>query len=75
MSSSNSTVSLTLQIRGQQAGQEIKKISDQQITATKQINQQWTQIGSAQAKFVSVAKVGVQTTMQTARVREVVPLV
>ncbi|ENX33942.1 hypothetical protein F889_02606 [Acinetobacter colistiniresistens] len=70
MSSSNSTVSLTLQIRGQQAGQEIKKISDQQITATKQINQQWTQIGSAQAKFVSVAKVGVQTTMQTARVSD-----
>ncbi len=67
MSNSNSTVSLTLQIKGQQAGQELKKISDQQITATKQINQQWTQIGTAQAKFVTTAKAGTQATVQTAR--------
>ncbi|WHP04771.1 phage tail tape measure protein [Acinetobacter corruptisaponis] len=67
MSNSNSTVSLTLQIKGQQAGQEMKKIADQQITATKQINQQWTQIGSAQAKFVTTAKAGTQATVQTAR--------
>ncbi|MDA0698148.1 MAG: phage tail tape measure protein [Proteobacteria bacterium] len=67
MSNSNSTVSLTLQIKGQQAGQEMKKISDQQISATKQINQQWTQIGSAQAKFVATAKTGTQATVQTAR--------
>ena len=67
MSNSNPTVSLTLQIKGQQAGQEMKKISDQQISATKQINQQWTQIGSAQAKFVATAKTGTQATVQTAR--------
>lgn len=67
MSNSNPTVSLTLQIKGQQAGQELKKISDQQITATKQINQQWTQIGTAQAKFVTTAKAGTQATIQTAR--------
>lgn len=67
MSGRNSTVSLTLQIRGQQAGQEIKRITDQQITATKQINQQWVQISSAQAKFATTAKAGTQATVQTAR--------
>lgn len=56
MSNGNSTVSLTLQIKGQQAGQEMKKFSDQQIAATKQINQQWTQIGNAQATSVSNSK-------------------
>jgi len=56
MSNSNSTVSLTLQIKGQQAGQEMKKFSDQQIAATKQINQQWAQIGNAQATSVSNSK-------------------
>ncbi|QHH96686.1 phage tail tape measure protein [Acinetobacter dispersus] len=56
MSNNNSTVSLTLQIKGQQAGQEMKKFSDQQIAATKQINQQWTQIGNAQATSVSNSK-------------------
>ncbi|MDA0697940.1 MAG: hypothetical protein O2793_16265 [Proteobacteria bacterium] len=56
MSNGNSTVSLTLQIKGQQAGQEMKKISDQQIAATKQINQQWTQISNAQATSVSNTK-------------------
>lgn len=67
MSGRNSTVSLTLQVRGQQAGQEIKKITDQQISATKQINQQWVQIGSAQAKFTTTARAGTQATVQTAR--------
>lgn len=67
MSGKNTTVSLTLQLKGQQAGQELKKISDQQVQSTTKINQQWTQIGSAQAKFVQTAKAGTQATVNTAR--------
>ncbi|MBN6515561.1 hypothetical protein [Acinetobacter pittii] len=67
MSGSNSTVSLTLQIKGQQAAQEMKRISDQQVQATTKINAQWTQIGSAQAKFVNTAKAGTRETINTAR--------
>lgn len=66
MSNRNTTVSLTLQIKGN-AGQEMKKVADQQIQATTKINQQWTQIGSAQAKFVQTAKAGTQATVNTAR--------
>jgi len=66
MSAKNTTVSLTLQIRGN-AGQELKKISDQQVQASTKINQQWVQIGSAQANFVNTAKAGVQATLSTAR--------
>ena len=69
MSGKNTTVSLTLQIKGN-AGQEMKKISDQQIQATTKINQQWTQIGSANAKFVQTAKAGTQATVNTARAGE-----
>lgn len=69
MSWKNTTVSLTLQIKGN-AGQEMKKISDQQIQATTKINQQWTQIGSANAKFVQTAKAGTQATVNTARAGE-----
>ena len=65
--SKNTTVSLTLQIKGQQASQEMKRISDQQVTATTKINQQWTQIGNAQAKFVNTAKAGTRETINTAR--------
>lgn len=65
--SKNTTVSLTLQIKGQQASQEMKRISDQQVTATTRINQQWTQIGNAQAKFVNTAKAGTRETINTAR--------
>ncbi len=67
MSGSNSTVSLTLQIKGQQAAQEMKRISDQQVQATTKINTQWTQIGSAQAKFVNTARAGTRETLNTAR--------
>ncbi len=67
MSGSNSTVSLTLQIKGQQAAQEMKRISDQQVQATTKINTQWTQIGSAQAKFVNTARAGTREAMNTAR--------
>lgn len=67
MSGSNSTVSLTLQIKGQQAAQEMKRLSDQQIQATTKINTQWTQVASAQAKFVNTAKVGTRETLNTAR--------
>lgn len=66
MSSRNTTVSLTLQIKGN-AGQEMKRISDQQVTATTKINTQWTQISSAQAKFVNTARAGAQATQNTAR--------
>ncbi|AOP63328.1 phage tail tape measure protein [Acinetobacter baumannii] len=65
--SGNSTVSLTLQIKGQQAAQEIKRISDQQVQATTKINTQWIQIGSAQAKFVNTARAGTRETINTAR--------
>lgn len=68
MSGSNSTVSLTLQIKGQQAFQEMKRFNDQQIRANTTINTQWTQISSAQAKFVNGAKAGTQATINTARV-------
>lgn len=64
--SSNTTVSLTLQIKGN-AGQELKRISDQQVKSTTQINQQWTQIGSTQTKFVNTARAGTQATINTAR--------
>ncbi|MDV4263311.1 phage tail tape measure protein [Acinetobacter seifertii] len=70
MSTRNTTVSLTLQIKGSQAGQELKRISDQQITAANKVNQQWTQIGSAQAKLVNTARVGTRETLNTARAGE-----
>lgn len=64
--SKNTVVSMTLQIKGN-AAQEMKRISDQQVTATTKINQQWTQIGSAQARFVNTARAGAQATQNTAR--------
>lgn len=67
MSSKNTTVSLTLLLKGQQAGQEIKRLYDQQVQSTNKINQSWTQIGSAQAKFVNTARAGTQATQNTAR--------
>ncbi|EPL4828346.1 hypothetical protein [Acinetobacter baumannii] len=70
MSGSNTTVSLTLQIKGQQATQEMKRFTDQQIQANKTINTQWTQIGSAQAKFVNTARAGTRETINTARAGE-----
>lgn len=70
MSGSNTTVSLTLQIRGQQATQEMKRFTDQQIQANRTINTQWTQIGSAQAKFVNTARAGTRETINTARAGE-----
>jgi len=68
MSGSNSTVSLTLQIKGQQAFQEMNRFNNQQIRANTTINTQWTQISSAQARFVNGAKAGTQATINTARV-------
>ena len=66
MSGKNTTVYMTLQIKGN-AGQEMKRIADQQVTATTKINQQWTQIGTAQARFVNTARAGAQATQNTAR--------
>lgn len=67
MAGKNTTVSLTLTVKGQQASAEIKKLTDQQVQGTNKINQAWTQIGSAQARFVNTAKAGTQATMNTAR--------
>lgn len=61
------TVQLRLQLTGQQAAQELKRISDQQVTANTKLAAQWTQIGSAQAKFVNTAKIGTRETLNTAR--------
>lgn len=62
----NTTVSLTLQIKGN-AGAELKRISDQQVQSTAKLNQQWTQINGAQARFVNTAQAGTRATMNTAR--------
>ncbi|QQC82993.1 phage tail tape measure protein [Acinetobacter bereziniae] len=67
MAGKNTTVSLTLTVKGQQASAEIKKLTDQQVQGTNKINRAWTQIGSAQARFVNTAKAGTQATMNTAR--------
>ena len=67
MSNGNTTVSLTLQVKGQAASQELKRISDDQVRSTTKINQQWTQIQTAQAKFTQTAKVGSQAVVSTAR--------
>ena len=64
--SKNTTVSLTLQIKGD-AAQKLKQIGDEQLRATTKVNAQWTRINGAQAKFVSVARVGTQQVQQTAR--------
>lgn len=64
--SKNTTVSLTLQIKGN-AGTELKRISDYQVQSTTKLNQQWTQVNSAQAKFVNTAKAGTEATINTSR--------
>lgn len=65
----NTTVSLTLKIQGN-AGQQLKRMADDQIRSTQKINQNWTQIGTAQARFVSTAKAGTQATLSTAKASE-----
>ncbi|OTG87702.1 hypothetical protein B9T31_04180 [Acinetobacter sp. ANC 4558] len=67
MSTKNTTVSLTLQIKGT-AGQELKRISDDQVRSTLKLNQQWTQVQSTQTKFTQTAKAGHQAVLSTARV-------
>ncbi|TCM61860.1 hypothetical protein EC844_12614 [Acinetobacter calcoaceticus] len=64
--SRNTTVSLTLQIRGN-AGRELTRISEQQVRSTTKINQQWTQIGNAQARFTNTARAGASATRDTSR--------
>lgn len=65
----NTTVSLTLKIQGN-AGQQLKRMADDQVRSTQKINQNWTQIGTAQARFVSTAKAGTQATLSTAKASE-----
>lgn len=64
--SANSVVSLTIKLKGN-AHQEIKKFGDEQVKTTSKINQQWLQIGSAQAKFVNLSQAGTRETLNTAR--------
>ena len=66
MSSKNTTVSLTLQVKGSQASQELKRLADQQITDTKKINDQWNRIDTAQKSSVNTAKAGTQAARDTA---------
>lgn len=65
----NTTVSLTLKVTGN-AGQQLKRMADEQVRSTQKINQNWTQIGTAQARFVSTAKAGTQATLSTAKASE-----
>ncbi|AZN69311.1 hypothetical protein DX910_14685 [Acinetobacter haemolyticus] len=64
--SKNTTVSLTLQLKGN-AAQELKKIGDEQVKSTTNVNLQWQKVGTAQAKFVTLAQKGKQETLNTAR--------
>ncbi|MBF7683908.1 phage tail tape measure protein [Acinetobacter sp. B5B] len=64
--SKNTNLSVTLLVKGD-AGKELKKITDQQVKDAQKINQQWTHIGTAQAKVVNTAKAGTQATISTAR--------
>ncbi|RSN77892.1 hypothetical protein [Acinetobacter haemolyticus] len=64
--SKNTTVSLTLQLKGN-AAQELKKIGDEQVKSTTNVNLQWQKVGTAQAKFVTLAQKGKQETLNTAK--------
>ena len=47
--SKNSVVSLTLQVKGQQASQELKRIATDQITAIQKINTEQQKLAPIQA--------------------------
>ncbi|MFV5413849.1 hypothetical protein [Acinetobacter baumannii] len=53
--SGNSTVSLTLQIKGQQAASEMKRISDQQIQAVTKINAAHQKLAPLQTQQINLA--------------------
>ena len=54
--SNNSTVSLTLQIKGQQASNELKKINSDQLIAVKKINAEQQKLAPIQAGQFAIAK-------------------
>ena len=54
--SGNSTVSLTLQIKGQQASNELKKINSDQLIAVKKINAEQQKLAPIQAGQFAIAK-------------------
>jgi len=54
--SKNSVVSLTLQVKGQQASQELKRIATDQIIAIQKINTEQQKTAAIQAGQVGVAK-------------------
>ena len=54
--SKNSVVSLTLQVKGQQASQELKRIATDQITAIQKINTEQQKLAPIQAGQINNAK-------------------
>ena len=54
--SKNSVVSLTLQVKGQQASQELKRIATEQVTAVQRINTEQQKLAPIQAGQINNAK-------------------
>ncbi|OTG60393.1 hypothetical protein B9T36_07165 [Acinetobacter sp. ANC 4204] len=54
--SKNSVVSLTLQVKGQQASQELKRIATEQVTAVQRINTEQQKLAPIQATQINNAK-------------------
>lgn len=54
--SKNSVVSLTLQLKGQQASQELKRIASDQLTAVQKINTEQQKLAPIQAGQINTAK-------------------
>ena len=54
--SKNSVVSLTLQVKGQQASQELKRIATEQVTAVQRINTEQQKLAPIQASQINNAK-------------------
>ena len=54
--SKNSVVSLTLQLKGQQVSQELKRIATDQLTAVKKINTEQQKLAPIQAGQINTAK-------------------
>lgn len=54
--SKNSVISLTLQLKGQQASQELKRIASDQLTAVQKINTEQQKLAPIQAGQINTAK-------------------
>lgn len=64
--SKNTTVSLTLQLRGN-AGQQLKQLNFEQIKSTQTINRNWVLIGQAAARAAQAAQKKKKETVDTTR--------